>query len=84
MKGFTPDTNDTTSMYNEKFKKAGQSKPALGLKWQNQINDRLCLRKRQVNSSNLKRTILVDNSSHWPSHEMEFEINEKGLFGLSS
>lgn len=78
------DDNDPSKMYTEKFRgRNNASKPALGIIWSTRVNDRICLRRQQLSSTNFKRKMLVDQSPHWPHNEMEFEVVNSGIKGLA-
>ena len=60
--------------------------PALGLLWSNQVNERLCLKKRKFgpsgpNEDNLLRQMLIEKSSFMRRGDLRFEISSNGLNG---
>jgi len=63
--------------FEQKSKHHG-SVPALGLIWSNCVNDRVCL-KKHGQADNLKRTMVIENSSYMRKSEIEFEIGPAGL-----
>ena len=81
--GAKMDEEDPNKMFTEKQRGRMHSiKPALGMTWTGLINDRILLKRNQHGSSNFTRKIVVDQSSHWPHVEMEFEIVNEGVKGV--
>ena len=55
--------------------------PSLGLMWTNCINERIALRKKQGQGSEVRRTMVIEKSSFMRKSDLEFEINNSGLRG---
>ena len=74
--------NDQASKgFFEAKSKGSNVQASLGLLWSNCINERISLKKKGNTADNIKRHMIIEQSSYMRKSELEFEISNSGIKG---